>query len=260
MSSFESLINNVPKKNDEVREYFLDFFKRKNFKEYEIDPLADPDSVKAIKVMFESKKDLQERTDLAFSYDPLCLEAFFVYFIITDDAFVNFRFKTYYGTINSYADLPAYQKKAFLRIMEFYVEFLLDLHNYTMAIKIQRQIIRLSKHYSRKNINRLSYMYSTLEEADDFYRLYLDAEFDGYDYLMLIVTLLKHEDELRAKEVVLDMFKNVPYSTYLDRMWELDLKDQEQHEFYQLVEECINELNSVPDFFSFVSRIRESTV
>ncbi|MBR5341428.1 MAG: hypothetical protein IK151_05830 [Erysipelotrichaceae bacterium] len=260
MSNFENLINNVPKKNDKVRDYFLNFFTKKNFKEYEIDPSAGPDSVKAIKTMFESKKDLEERTDLAFSYDPLCLEAFFVYFITTDDAFVNFRFKTYYGMINSYADLPIYQKKSYLRILEFYVEFLLDLHNYTTAIKIQRQIIRLSKHYSRKNINRLSYMYSTIEEADDFYRLYLDAEFDGYDYLMLIVTLLKHEDELRAKEVVLDMFKNIPCSTYLDHMWELYQKDKEQHNFYLLVEECINELNSVPDFFSFVSRIRESAV
>ena len=61
MSNVENLINNVPKKNDKVRDYFLNFFTKKNFKEYEIDPSAGPDSVKAIKTMFESKKDLEER-------------------------------------------------------------------------------------------------------------------------------------------------------------------------------------------------------
>ena len=60
-------------------------------------------------------------------------------------------------------------------------------------------IIRLTNDLSNKNVNRLSYMYSSIERADDFYRLYLEADFDAYDYLMLLITLLKHDEESKAK-------------------------------------------------------------
>ena len=141
--------------------------------------------------------------------------------------------------------------------MDFYVEFLLDIRNITTAIKVQRMIIRLSNDLSGKNVNRLSYMYSIVERADDFYRLYLESEFDAYDYLMLLITLLKHEEGKKAKEVLLDMFKNVKYAEYMDHLWDLDTKDPQQNEFYRLIEDCYSEINSIPDFFAWVNLVNE---
>ncbi len=49
--------------------------------------------------------------------------------------------------------------------MDYYVEFLLDLHNITTAIKIQRLIIRLSKTVTSVMVDRLALMYSLTEDA-----------------------------------------------------------------------------------------------
>ena len=75
----------------------------------------------------ESKKDLPERAELALSHDPLCLEAFFVYYLLSEDVFVNYRFRSYYDQISHFGDLSDYQKKCYLKILDFYVEFLLDI-------------------------------------------------------------------------------------------------------------------------------------
>ena len=82
MLDFEKLISGPQGGKDQVEAYLLDFFSKKNRKDYQIDPDADEDQRKAIRIMFESKKDLPERAELALSHDPLCLEAFFVYYLI----------------------------------------------------------------------------------------------------------------------------------------------------------------------------------
>jgi len=257
MLNFEELVEGLANNKDRVNDYFTEFFTKTNFKNYELDNDLDSDDLKAIKTMFESRKELNKRVNDAFKHNPLCLEAFFVYYILNEDVFVNYRFETYYSESNSFADFTAYEKKCYIRILDFYVEFLLDIHNITTAIKVQRLIIRLTNDLSRKNVSRLSYMYSTIEECNDFYRLYLECEFDAYDYLLLLVTLLKHDEKVKAKEVLLDMFKNVKYSEYLDHLWDLDDKDKEQQEFYKCVEDCYSEISSVPGFFSWVNRINE---
>ena len=257
MLRFEDLVNGLDTDKDKVNEYFLNFFTRSNYKQYEIEADPDKNEKKAIRTMFESKKDLKDRVDEAFVYDPFCLEAFFVYYIISDDVFVNFRFETYYKQSEGYADMSEFRKNRYLRILDFYVEFLLDIHNITNAIKVQRLLVRLSNDLSEKNVNRLSFMYSSIEEADDFYRLYLDAKFDAYDYLLLLVTLLKHDEKIRAKEVLFDMYQNIKYSDHLDHLWDLELEDPEQNDFYKCVEDCYSELSSVPDFFSWVNIVNE---
>ena len=257
MLKFDDLVNNLDQNKDKIEDYFLKFFTRSNYRQYEVDGDPDKDETKAIRIMFESRKKLKDRIEEAFSYDPLCLEAFFVYYILSEDIYVNYSFKDYYIQSNNYADFSDYQKKNYLRIMDFYVEFLLDIRNFTTAIKVQRLIIRLTNDLTGKNVNRLSYMYSSIEEADEFYRLYLEAKLDAYDYLMLLITLKKHEEEKKAREVLLEMFENVRYAQYMDHLWDLDLNDSEQKEFYTLIEDCYSEISAIPDFFAWVNMVNE---
>ena len=258
MADFVQLVNGLGDKDPKT--YFEGFFTRSVFKDYQIDESAEKDARQAIKTMFTSSKDLFDRVDLAFDRDPLCLEAFFVYFMLSEDIFVQQRFEAYYEHLSDYGDLSSYQKHCFLIILAFYCDFLMDLHNFTRAIKVQRQIIRLSGELSKGDVNRLSFMYSVIEEADDFYRLYLDSEFDAYDYILLTVTLLKHEDTLRAREVLLDMMEHIEYASYLDHMWDLDEKDEKQKQFIDTVDELYDTICSVPDFFSFAGMVQEETL
>ena len=257
MLRFDDLVNGLEENKDSVEEYFISFFSRANYKQYEVEGDPDKDEAKAIRIMFESRKKLRDRIEEAFNYDPFCIEAFFTYYIISEDIYVNYRFKEYYNESNNYGDFSEYQKKCYLKIMDFYVEFLLDIRNFTTAIKVQRLIIRLTNDLTGKNVNRLSYIYSTIERADDFYRLYLEAEFDAYDYLMLLITLLKHDEDKKAREVLMDMYENVKYAEYIDHLWDLDMNDPEQKEFYTLIESCYSEISSVPDFFAWVNMINE---
>ena len=256
MARYEDLLKGL-RSADNTESYFLQFFTPKNFKEYEVDYVLDNNQKKALKTMFESKKELSKRVEAAFKTHPLCLEAFFVYFVLNEDIFVNYRFKSYFEQLSSYGDLNEYDKYCYIRILDLNVEFLLDLHNFTGAIKIQKMINRLTNNVSRVGISRLSMMYSVLEDSDEFYRLYLDNRFDTYDYLLLLVTLLQNEEELKAKEVLSDMFANIEYSTYLDHLWDLDLDDPKQREFYDVVETNYDDINSIPDFFAWVNLAKE---
>lgn len=256
MLRYENLVRGL-KNHEDAEAYFLQFFTDKNYKEYETEYSLNKDQKKAIKTMFTSKKEILKRADAALNIEPLCIEAFFVYFILTEDIFVNYRFKNYFNQINEYGDLDEYDKYCFIKIMDLYVEFLLDLHNFSGAIKVQKMINRLTNNVSRVGVSRLAMMYSILEDSDEFYRLYLDSELDGHDYLLLLITLLKNDEELKAKEVLKDMFENIEYSSYIDHLWDLDLNDPKQKEYYDIVEENFDDLSSVPDFFAWVNLAKE---
>lgn len=259
MLSFQDLEDGLFKRTDlEPEEYLRSFFTSEHFKEYKIDERVNRAQLKAIKTMFTSRKDLPGRIDSALKLDPFCLEAFFAYFILTEDVFVHYRFETYYGEAGNYADLDDYQKTCYLSILDYYVEFLLDLHNITKAIKIQRLIIRLSSDTTPAMVDRLALMYTLIEDPEEFYRLYLDHEFGAYDYLLLMVTLLKHEDKLRAKEILLEMFEKVEYASYLDHLWDLNMEDPKQKAFYDIVEECYDQISAIPDFFIWVNTLKEN--
>ena len=82
MLKFDDLINGLEDNKDRIEDYFVEFFSRGNYKQYEVDGDPDKDERKAIRVMFESRKKLRDRIEESFSYDPFCLEAFFAYYII----------------------------------------------------------------------------------------------------------------------------------------------------------------------------------
>lgn len=258
MLKFNDLVEGI--KNTEIlpEDFFKQFLTAENYRDYEVDYPLDANQNKAIKKMFDSRKDLLKRADSAFRIDPFCLEAFFVYFVLNEDVFVNYRFESYFSQADSYGDLDAYQKHCFIAIMNFYVEFLLDIRNITRAIKIQRLIIRLKKENAGEAIDRLSFMYNLLEDSDEFYRLYLDCDFNEYDYLLLLVTLLKNDEKLLAKEVLFDMFENIEYASYLDHLWDLDMDDPKQKAFYDGVEDCFDDISAIPEFFTWVNLTKEN--
>ena len=256
MLKFDDLVNNINNET-KIEEQLLSFFTKKNYAEYEISEDANKKQVKAIKTMFDSKKDLSDRIDNAFDYDPFCIEAFFAYLMISEDVFIQLRFNAYYDELDKYGSFSSYQRYCYLNILNFYVDFLLDINNVTKAISVQKMIVKLTNTYSSKSVSRLAYSYFSIEDDDDFYRLYAETEFDTYEYILLIITLLKHDETLKAQEVLLDMFKNIEYGTYLDHVWDLDENDPKQKEFAVAVNECFEDITSIPTFFSWVNQTRE---
>lgn len=256
MLSINNLVNDV-NADEKIEDYLLRFLTKDNFKQYKISELANKDQVKAVKKMFNSKKDLADRIDDAFNCDPFCVEAFYVYMMLSEDVFVYLRFESFYKEVSKYASFDEYQKDCYIKILNFYVEFLLDIRNITKAIEVQRMIVKLTNNFSEEAVSRLAYSYHSIEAADDFYRLFTDAKFDLYAYLLLLVTLLKHDEYLKAEEVLLDMYKNIEYGTYLDHVWDLDERKKEQKEFSRIVNDCYDDLCAVPTFFSWVNKTRE---
>lgn len=256
MLNFEKLVNDIDSET-KVEEYLLSFFARKNYEKYEVSENAKDNQIKAIKIMFESKKPLAERVDNAFSYDPFCIEALFTYLMITEDVFLQLRFNDYYDEASKYGSFDEYQKECYIKILDFYVDFLLDICNVTKAIVVQKLVIKLTNTHSKKAISRLAYAYYGIEDCDNFYKLYTETDFGTYEYILLLITLLKHDEDIKAQEVLNDMFKNIEYATYLDHVWDLDESDPIQKEFGDTIQDCFDDINSIPTFFSWVNRIRE---
>lgn len=256
MLSLNNLVNDI-EKDAKIEDYLDGFFTKENYKKYDISDKANKDEVKAIKTMFESRKPIIDRIEVALEYDPFCVEAVFSYMMLSEDVFVYLRYESYYKQVSKYAGLDDYQKQCYIKILDFYVEFLLDISNCTKAIEVQRLIVKLTNSFSQQAVSRLAYAYHTIEDDTDFYRLYTEAEFDIYAYLLLLVTLLKHDESLKAEEVLFDMYKNIEYSTYIDHVWDLDEQDPKQKEIAKIVNDCYDELNAVPTFFSWVNKTRE---
>ena len=85
MADFESMVNAAKEAGKQSEEYLNSFFVRSNLKDYQIPEEADRNEKKAIGIMFRSLKPLKERVESAMKEDPLCLEAFFVYFVLSED-------------------------------------------------------------------------------------------------------------------------------------------------------------------------------
>ena len=162
-----------------------------------------------------------------------------------------------FGGETKYKRRNKYEKECYLAILDLYVDFLLDINNIIKAIEIQKLIIKFTNDFSQRTVSRLAYAYFSIQNCDDFYRLYTEAKFDLYAYLLLTVTLLIHDDLLRAEEVMVDMFKNIKYGTYIDHVWDLDENDPEQSEFNNTVQDCFDDLKCYPTFFSWVNKVRE---
>lgn len=255
MTDYNQLVNGVENSKN-LEEYFLDFFSRENLKKYEIPEDLKSNEIKAIQVLFKSKKDIRERIEKAFEYDPLCLEAFFTYMMLTEDLFLYYRFESYYKQVDQFYEFSIRQQRSFIQVLEYYVDFLIDISNITKAIKITKTIIKLSHDYSGKYIETLAKLYHYNEEVNEFYRLYQYNELGFKEYLLLLLTLLKNDDETKANIIAKEMFEKFEYSDYLDHLWDLDDDDPKQKYIHNVVEENYDDLIAVPDFFSYISRVK----
>lgn len=258
MLNFENLLDGIDKieSKEQYGSFLNDFFTKKNYSDYESREELDKDETKAIKIMFTSSKDMMERVDEALKCDPFCIEAFFVYMLYVEDTFLGLRFKAYYNEASNYGDLDIHEKNSFITIMHFYVDFLIDIGNITSAIKVLRLVIKLTNKIE-EYLDDLVYLYFRLEMVDEIYKLYCHNEFNARNYVLLIVTELKHDEDMKAREVIEDMFEKIKYSTYLDHLWDLDESDEEQAKFYNDIDEIFEDIIAIPNFFSYINEVKE---
>lgn len=260
MLSFEQLQYETGKKeNEELEEYLVNFFEVNNFDKYFISELANEEERKDIRAMFEDNEEILERAEIIQERNKLCLEAFYVCFCLEEETTLNSMFNEIYTITNKYKSLSPYEKICLINILELYITFLLDIGNITRGIKVANKICELENRYSDLNIVRLSYMYSLIEDAKGFFDLYTKTSFDEIPpYLLLIVTLLKHDEESKAKEVLNELIDKFKYADFIDHVWELDDNHEiEAEEFKNAMEMCFNELCSIPNFFSWCSENKE---
>ena len=252
--SFAAELSRLEK--DEVIPFLESFFTPENVPDYFIPDYASEAEKEAVLLFFESEKPLEERVIEARNLDPMSIEAFFVDLSLHEEVLSYSIFKEYYDKLDDYETYTVYAKENLCIIVDLFVEYLLDIHYIKGAIRVQERLNTIPR-YTR-NISRLSYLYYLIENGESYYDLYLKEDFeDPASYLLLINTLLKCGDQDKAREVLNDMFSAVPYSDYIDKIWELDSSIEEARIFADAVDRCFDELCSVPYFFTWCSQNRE---
>ena len=243
-------------KKEEVEPYLESFFVPENAPDYYVPEYATEAEKEAVLLFFESEKPLDERVIEARNLDPMSIEAFFVELSLREEVLSYSIFKEYYDRLDDYDSYTVYAQENLCIIVDLFVEYLLDIHYIKGAIAVQKRL-NLVPRYT-KNISRLSYLYYLIEDGDAYYDLFLNEDFeDPASYLLLINTLLKCGEQDKAREVLNDMFAYVPYSDYIDRIWELDSSIEEARVFADAVDRCFDDLCSVPYFFTWCSQNRE---
>ena len=256
-TDYETLLRQTSYGTEDPEAFLGSFFRRENLKEYAIEAGLDRGQLKAIRYMFESRKELLGRAEKALDIDPFCSEAFLVCFIMLPDVYLNDSFRFYFDLASSYGDMDRHEKLNYLRILDLYVDFLMDIGNISRAIKVQQMLIRLNKGGSTVQFDRLAMMYFLLEDESEFYRLYAGNDLSGYSLLLLVLTLLKHDDTFRAKEVLKEFMAKEPCASYLDHLWDIDHDDPAQKAFDDLLLSLSDQIDSIPDFLDWVREVKE---
>lgn len=263
MSSFKDFIYEAdfvePAK---IEEYLIDFFVPNNYHNYLIPKEANEEEINSVYEMFHGEEDILLRASRVLENDPLCLEANYVNFRLNEETLVDVWFNNLFLKESEFNSFTPYGKIEYLGILEIYAKFLTDIHNITFAIKAIKKIVSLEGHYTDATIGRLAYLYSLIENKDGFYDLYINEEFNEIaPYLLLIIVLLKHEDEIKAKEVLSSFLSKFEYADYIDHIWDIEnIENKEALELKDAIETCFEELMSVPYFFSWCAENKEKTL
>lgn len=238
----------------DCEKFLKEFFTKENYKNYQVSFPLDRDEAKALKILFTAGNDIYERVEDVLEYDPFCLEAFYSFMALSDDLALKYRFDGYYKQAAGYGDMTYHQKICYAQILDYYAQFLYDIDNITGVVRVRNLLYKLTK--DKKQVHMLSDLYYLLENDDDYYRLYLYNDFTLMEYLLLIVTLLKHDDEDRAREVARDMFEKNEYARYLDRLDE-ESDDPMLKEVVSLVDSNYDKLVCAPELFVFIGKVKE---
>lgn len=260
--NYDKLVDTVKRIEPNKRlEYLSNFFVSKNLKNYEIDK-DNPLSYKLVlKYLFSSHLEIEERAYKTLDKYVFCYEAVFIIYMISDGAYANSYFKYYYEMKDSFPSLSDSEKSAYLKILDLYVEFLIDIDNYTQAQKIENLLMILSNANTRKEIDRLSYILYMKEDAKEMYKLYCESDdYSIESYILLMITLLKNDDELKTKGVLREFLSKYKYGEYLGRIWDLDENEEEAMEFFDIVDSCYDKILSVPDFFAIIAEMTNSII
>ncbi|MBQ1477619.1 MAG: hypothetical protein IIZ33_05695 [Erysipelotrichaceae bacterium] len=262
MSNFYSFVRELSALvKDEILDFLEGYFTPEGYVDYLIPDYVTPEEKKAVEALFLHEGSMKEKIDEARKYDPLCIEAFYIEVSMLDDVLAYDVFVRYHRMISGYESFTSYGKENYMMMLDLFIEYLLDISNIKGAMKIQKDLIRLTPERTLRNTTRLCYMYYLLEDSDSFYNYYHEEDLDDAGcFLLLIVTLLKNDDEEKAREVFNDMLSLFPYADYIDHMWELDDSNEEAAKFMECVNSCFDELCSVPYFFAWCSANKEEVL
>ena len=244
---------------EEIEDYLESFFTTTKLANYVMDELASDEDKEAIYEMFTGQGDVLSRAIRVIETNPFCLEANLVYYRLNDETISYAHFTDIYAKGNLYDTFTPYQKKAFIQILRLYGEYLTNIFNRSQAVKIINEAARFDGKYTSDDIINLAFLYNEKEDATNFYNLYLQEDFDNIEvYLLLLVVLLKNDEELKAKEVFNDLLARNKYVEYIDHIWDISEDySEESIEFQKAVNNCFEQLTTVPNFFSWCADNKE---
>ncbi|MDO4198888.1 MAG: hypothetical protein Q4D13_07855 [Erysipelotrichaceae bacterium] len=255
MLNFDSIVNGLME-NEDAESFLLSFFTKDNYRNYLPDDDLDNEERKALKYLFTSKEDLVLRLDEVLNMDSFCKEAIYAYMATSDDLYLSYRFEEYYKQAVNYGDMTAHQQKIYIIVLDWYGQFMEDIGNYTKAIKIWNMRYKLTR--DEEVIKELSELYFELEMADELYRLYLYNEFDLREYLLLIITLLKHDDLVRAEEVTKDMYEKIDEAKYFGNYFRFDVDEKTKEFFEDIYRKMEEDICQAPELFSFIAKVKDN--
>lgn len=235
--------------DDELLDYFEDFFDINNLETYSFDSLANKKERESARRMF-GVDDVFDRASEVLSDDPLCLEAFYVFYRMADDYSLYLYFDKMFNQKSKFKKYSKYKKYAYKQIIDNYVTFLLDLRSYTQAIAVEMAVIESLEICGQGEITRLAFLFALKEDFDSLYDLYIKVGFfDETSYICLITTALKNNEEIKAIEVLNDFTSEYKYAEYIDHPWDLEkLEDNEALKMNEALGACFELIRSVPYF------------
>ncbi len=253
MTSLDQLLYDLSRvEKSDLRSYLESFFAPGKFDLYLIDERCAESDIGSISKMF-SEGDVLQKASAILHKDPFCLEAFYVFYKLEEDAPLYYYFESIASKNDEYDSFSDYHKFAYESIMTCFVNFLSDIGNVTGAINNLKIMMAKSDSLYNNNLFRLCYLYAMVENLDDYYKLYLDSGFrDAVSYILLIVVCLKHNEKSKAKEVYMEFLSVYKYADYIDHIWDIeDNNEDEALEIKLALKVCYDDLLAIPYFFAW---------
>ncbi len=262
MTSLDQFLYDLSRvEKDDLRSYLEGFFAPGKLDLYLVDERCSKEDVDAISKMFE-QGDVLDKASAILDKNPFCLEAFYTFYKLEEDAPLYYYFETIASKNEMYDSLSAYHKFAYESIMTCFVNFLSDIGNVTGAINNLKVMMSKSEFLYNNNLFRLCYLYAMNEDLNNYYKLYLDTGFkDAVSYILLIVVCLKHGDRLKAKEVYHEFLSVYKYGEYIDHIWDLDDNNEDGAlEVKLALKVCYDDILAIPYFFMWCADNKEKIV
>lgn len=257
IKNYEELFEELAELPFEERYDYADsFFTNSNFAKYTKKLNLSKQRADSLQILFDNRQELFEKVERVLSDDKLCAEAYLVALFVMPELDICHFFKDFSEEVIVYEELDEYDKSSYLRILYMAVTYLIDVHNYTMAIKVLDKIDKYEVP-DLSSLVRRGHCLMKLERADEFYDLFFTSNFrDPLFCIYLLITLLKANDEKRAKEVYMEMLDTYPSIVDLDCPWENE-DDHVLNVFMDAIDVAYDDMLSVPFFFDFICSCKQ---